>query len=656
MNGSAQPGREGPVGGAGVSPERWSVRRNGAWIALGVVAALHVALILRFEPLAVIFGPEPITTLDYEMHYQQTFRAAQAFEESGRLWSYDPHLLAGQLSGAIFDANNKLYEVFTIALGVFGVPLHTGHNLFILFVHLLVAPVLYAAARLFGLGEGETVLAVGLGSACWFFDSFAHFVWWVGMVSFGFAAVLSLLPVALFYRWLADRRPRHLILMGFLLALIHTLHPYSFFVLVVPMGFLYIRARRRLRKWEHLVVAGCVVFAVVCNLWWIAVAIRFWHYILDSGFFMDATARVLFFDYLGLLKEPGQTGVVAVRSAFRFLALFGGLFGVLMWRRERDDRYALFAVALGALLCASYLGGYLAALRQIQPYRFSLPATFFAVIPAAAFLMAAVRTWRETRLPTLVVATGVLAMLVVAPRFARDMIYFLPEAVPRPTRPLPAPAVNINHSFRFGTIVWPEPFDFSHQPMGSDQRAVAEFVRENDDGSGRWLVEWWAYGEHLAWATDAQVLGGFREINLAHSDANWFRRHPDGAGPEPEALERYLEQYNVKWVVVSNPVPALESRTDLLRLERTVGGSRFYRSRVPSSYFMDGGTGEVTASLDRIEVRGSRGGDLVLRYHYLETLSCRPDCSLYRAEVPGDRVGFIGVRGAPRDFVIENTG
>ena len=630
------------------------MRKHAVWIFLGIVAALHVALTLRFEPLEVVFGPDPIATMDYGTHYQQNFRAAQAFEESGRFWSYNPHLLAGQLSGVIFDADNKLYEVFTIALGIVGVPLHTGHNLFVLLVHLLVAPVLYWAARLFGLGRGAATVVLGLGSACWFFDAFAHWVWWVGMISYGFASVLALLPVALFYRWLRTRQPFHLILMGVLLALIHLLHPYSFFILVVPMCFLYMRSRRELGWREHLGVAVCVLFTLLCNSWWLAVALRFWNHILDSGYYMGATPGFLLFDYLGLMKEPSTTGVLAVRSAFRFLALFGGLFGLLMWRRERDDRFGLFAITLGTLLGVAYLGGYLGALRQVQPYRFGLPAMFFSVIPAAVFLVAAIRECRETRLPRLVVALGLLATLVVVPRFVRDMLYFLPEAVPHHTNPLPSPPPNINSGAGFGTIIWPKPFDFSHRPIALHDRAVTQFVRDHDDGSGRWLVEWWALGERLAWATDAQVIGGFREYNLAHSDANWFRRYPDGAAPDAEAFERYLEQYNVRWVVVSNPVPALESRTDLLNLEHEVFGTRIYRTREPSSFFLDGGPGEVTASLDRIEVRGSRGGDLVLRYHFLETLRCRPDCSLYRAEAPGDRVGFIGVRGAPRDFVIEN--
>jgi hypothetical protein len=53
--------------------------------------------------------------------------------------------------------------------------------------------------------------------------------------------------------------------------------------------------------------------------------------------------------------------------------------------------------------------------------------------------------------------------------------------------------------------------------------------------------------------------------------------------------------------------------------------------------------------------RRSGEGELVLRYHWLETLRCRPGCELHRVEVPGDRVGFIGVSNAPPDFEIGNS-
>jgi len=62
----------------------------------------------------------------------------------------------------------------------------------------------------------------------------------------------------------------------------------------------------------------------------------------------------------------------------------------------------------------------------------------------------------------------------------------------------------------------------------------------------------------------------------------------------------------------------------------------------------------VKAELDRLTVTGSRGGDLVLKHHHMEKLVCRPGCEIYRAETPGDRVGFIGVRYPPPDFEIVN--
>jgi len=45
----------------------------------------------------------------------------------------------------------------------------------------------------------------------------------------------------------------------------------------------------------------------------------------------------------------------------------------------------------------------------------------------------------------------------------------------------------------------------------------------------------------------------------------------------------------------------------------------------------------------------------VLRFHWLETFVCRPDCRLRREPVDADPVGFIRVEAPhPADFVIEN--
>ncbi len=628
------------------------------WATLGLLLVVHVALTLRFEPLSVIFGPEPISGIDYDTHYEQALRALEAFRTSGRLWSWDPHLLAGQLSGAIFDADSKLHEVFVIALASLGVAPHRAFNLFVLLGHLGLPFAVYAAARLFRLRREAAACAVALASMCWFFDGFSHWVSWVGMISYGMAAYMALLPLALFHRYLEDRRGAQIAGVAGLLALQHLLHPYSFFILVAPMTWLFARRYRTLSTRERAQVLVAAALAVVANLWWLAPALRFFHYILDSAFYLDAGASFLVFDYLGLLKDPSTTGVVAVRSGFRFLAYGGALFALVAWRRDRDARLPVFGVALGVTLGVAYLGGYVPPLRQIQPYRFSLAATFLATIPAGAFLFdATAELWRlasERLLPrSTALLVGLLA-LVAAPRLARDAIYFLPELVPKVDRPLPGGLPNVNAAPEFGTVLWPGGFDYKHTPMTDDVRKVIEWVKARDDGQSRFLVEAWILGERLAWATDAQILGGFREFNLQHSDANWFRRHPTGGATDPAEFPRYLRQYNVGWVVMTAPMPELEGRLDVLEPFARLQGHRIFRVKQAPSFLEGDAPARVSARVDSLRVEGAPPGDLVLRYHFLPTLRCRPGCEVYRAPVPGNRVGFIGVKGAPADFEIYN--
>jgi hypothetical protein len=192
-----------------------------------------------------------------------------------------------------------------------------------------------------------------------------------------------------------------------------------------------------------------------------------------------------------------------------------------------------------------------------------------------------------------------------------------------------------------------------HLPPPPDLSAVDDYVREHADGS-RWLVEDWLTGERLAGSTNAPILGGFHALNLQHSDADFFRAHPDGDAP-PGELDAYLARYAVGWVVVQTILPSIETRDDLLELQANVAGHRIYRVRERTGYVVDG-PGTVEASMDRVRVRGSRGGRLTLRFHWLETLACEPGCRVVRVPVDGDRVGLVGVEGAPPDFEIRNAG
>ncbi len=628
-------------------------RRAFALWSLGLFA-LHVAVLLYMSPPCVILGPSPMLSFVWSTHYEQCKRAVESFSASGRGWMWDPRLLAGQPSGAIFDADNKGYELFCLALVKLGVPFDRAFNSFIWLALAAVFPAVLLGARLLGQPRRAALLGAALASGIWWFDGFSHWLWFVGMISWGIVSYAWLVPLGLFMGYLRDRRPWQVILLGPMLALVHTVHPYVFFVLVAPMLVAYFRARQGLSRREHALIVGAAAVTVAANAWWLRVAFKFWHYILDSGYYLDATPDFVLWDWLAITKEPWVTGVVANLSAFRFVALALAAIALVLWRRERDPRLVWVAVAAGVPLFVAYVGGVTPGLRQLQPYRFILPLVMLsAVLAGGALDRLASPVWaalRERGAPGL--ALGAL-LIVATPRLVRDVQYFIPELVPTHKKALPLPPPNVSGPLELGIQGWPKPYSFRHS-LDDKAPLLERFVSANDDGQSRWLLEWWMSGEQLAGRTRAQVLGGFREINLAHSDANYFRVHEEGKPIDPEDFRRYLEAFNVGWVGLVLPYPSIEDRRDLL--EPVVGppGARWYRVRLAPSWFVGGGPGVVTASNDRLLVKGSVGGSLVLKYHFLETLKCRPGCTLRRVASPLSRVGFIGVDGAPTDFEIYN--
>ena len=67
-------------------------------------------------------------------------------------------------------------------------------------------------------------------------------------------------------------------------------------------------------------------------------------------------------------------------------------------------------------------------------------------------------------------------------------------------------------------------------------------------------------------------------------------------------------------------------------------------------------TGRIAKqAFNRISITEAHGDDIVIRFHWMETLRCRHDCVVHRLKIPGDRVGFIRVHKPPRHFEIYNS-
>ncbi|MEM7151588.1 MAG: glycosyltransferase family 87 protein [Myxococcota bacterium] len=621
----------------------------GLWLASAVVLVFGgpVAMLWYFGGERLL-STVPYGGFDYDTHVSQVWRVLEGLRGWGKTWIYDVQHLAGYPNGTIFDADNKGWEAFTWALVSMGVPQGQAFNLFIITAHLLVSPVVYVSARLFGLRHNASLSAAAMAVLYWFFDSWIHWEWFVGMVAYAFASYLFLLPFAAFYRWIKERRAWQAGLCAVSMALAHLVHPYTFFLLVGPMAVLYLREARSLSRGEHAVVWGIAGVTVLFNGVWLGVALSFWHYILDSSLFADTTLDSLLWDMFGLLGDPTAMGVIGNRTGFRFTLLAGALMGLWAWWRRSDDRTAPFAVGLGILLALTYLGGY-TFFANIQPHRHVGPTGFMAIIPCAGALELA---WKErlwTRLSRPAIALLVVLGVPAAQHLSRDILYFTERSLPEP-RPL------MDGQRVYYTMLGYGPHgDFSYGRWQHDE--LAQWVRDHDTRRSRFLVDGWHVGEQLVWKTKAQIIGGFIWRNLEHSWANFFRLRPQGIST-PAELQKYLETYAIEYVIISTPQDLAPwwDKNPLLERVKTIEHVRIYRTKAQPNLFIEG-NGLIDARTNRIGVSGTDPNeDVVIRYHWLETLVCEPDCSLERVPIETDKVGFIRVPAPhPADFAIVNS-
>ena len=624
----------------------------------GLVLAAVLLLGLHALSILYIFGdalPLPAIAFnrgDFGTHAEQVRRVLESFETAGQHWCYDVQLLAGAPNGVLFDADNKGWELWTWALVKLGVGEGKAYNAFVLAIHVAMPLVIYASARLFRLDRAAALTTTGLALLLWSFDSFTRWMWYVGTVSYVFVAYFALLPLALFHRWIEDRRPVFALGCAVGLALAHLVHPYIFFILVGPMLAEYVRAgmiERSMSAVQHACTWAIAALTLLVNGWWLRTALRFVHYLLDSAFYEQSGLRFVVYDFFGLLFDSSTQGMIGPRTAVRTLALIATVFALRAWRRSADRRRLPFLVLIVVMAAFAYLGGY-TVVAQIQPYRHALPLGFALLIPAGWWLTetARARPWRSLQAGQRAVAVILLAFAVQ--HLARDMLYFFAPSLPdrqylEGGREAPMGAL--------GHVLTP---GYRYEDQNQWESIIA-WVAKNDDGQARFLVQEQVLGEYLMARTKAQVIGGFLVMNLEHSDANWWRHN--GIEPPYDAakMRRFFETYGVRWVIVEKRGlnPWWDAQTDLFSRAGFADGMIVYRVK-PKISLIDG-KGKVQARINRIEVSGTQPNqDVVLRYHWMETLRCSPDCTIEREPVEGDRVGFMRVPAPhPKDFVIENS-
>jgi hypothetical protein len=564
----------------------------------------------------------PIHYTDYALHYAGVWSAAQNLAQ-GRLWGYSPYFHAGYPAGALFEANNKGIELASVALHHLGAPLPHAFNAVVLALMAAAPFSVYVAARLLGIDGTASGLAQALALALWYGDPAVSWTWQGGTLAFGSASACSLVVSAALWRWAGIAGPeqpsrRHAALLFGLGPLLFWIHPYAFFLLLMPMGAAVLLAWGRWPWHRRVVPLFWAGWVMVLSWPWLRLVVRFLPQKTSSAQFLQGGLPQLLEDrpYLGL----------------RLVVLGLAALGLWLWRRAGRMVWLAVSASLVVWLALAY-GGVYAGFGDVQPYRFVIPALLLGTIPAA---QGACRAWRRSRW----VGVLVIALLVAA---VAPPLYW-----GRPRRRLQAD----------GT-----PRDHLSGPS-RDERQVCRGLQGRDLHRGRVLTNDWRLGAYLPSCSGAQVIGGpFLDVWTTYGHANAGMDDVFGvplADLDLQGLRNHLARYNVRWVVANVEIyPDVydfaawrRDHPGLLELIDRHGVFEVCEVRQPGagSWFLEG-TGEVRAEHNRLSVRNASPDGLVLKYHWLDSLRTEPVLQLRPVSVGRDPVPFIGVEnGEVTDF------
>jgi len=587
---------------------------------------LHAGLVLRQFPMRSLREGHPLTSAELSCHLAHASEGHEFLAKRHRLWGYSNRYMAGYPFGLWNSFGKRGYE---FAPAIFPMlSLEAAYYLWIV-LSAFLPPVLMAWAGhvVYGRWRTTTVCFL-LAGAVYHLGNIIKYPWTSGMIAYVFGGALAALYGAYLYRAWSCGSFRLAFVAGITLGVTLWVHPFAALpaalaTLAVP-GFDRARARSSIRAWlclgTALAMAGGLLLPWLLPLWAFRdQRIYMSHVRLESGIkylimdvFSDRRYRFPFD------RRPLLHVVLVLAAVGSMIAARRGARGVLVFT----------GTAAGLFLCA-YFFAYSRFLEQTQPYRFLGTAKLFALVPAALGLEQLWRWFRESN------AGGRLATVSVALMLAPSLLGYGLDFVN----------------------------DWGRTAHGLDEhrRAVVAWLQARRDRPGRVLVEDWILGNVVPYYTGQEVIGGtmVAEAPLLQS---WPRAGVEAAMRQGD-LERYLDLYNVAFVIAQSPywreaVEALEPRCR--RIEQFGPLSVFECDTNRLSYLWNSDPAEgatVKAEPNRIVIEAAPAGRFVIKYHYLQSLKAPAGVHLFPQKLLEDPAPFIGVDNPAglRSIVIDNA-
>lgn len=582
---------------------------------LFVIFGIQFLKTQKIIPLSFLFSPQPLSLQEYGWDLKRAVEGNQ-MKTGGQSFAYDPTLLAGYPAGTLVEPGSWLTQLLAQWLAPIFPPAMSIK--WIVFLIFLFSPLcIYLAARLFELNVWGALVAFAISVGSFADLDFSSRI----LMSFGWygyigATYLTFLSSAFLYRWLKGGRWWHGLLFVITLSFIPILD-FSALALMFVSVTAILTAQFQLRQWRKSLIIPLALFfigilywnriepAMVFRRWWSVPPD--WHYWLQ-------------FKYSVL--PWNESWEELFRAGMRLGILFFGLSGIILIIQKNQNRQSLLFLfwAIGIILL-SFLGNYIPGMDRLIPIRFLSASSILLAIPAGFFISQA--------------------------SFFKD----------HPLR-LTFPILFLWFQMTWMIKACPSYLKLSLDENTNKKKSISNLITRLPK-NGRILIE-----DPSLSPTDVAIpplpssheyLGLMRHLSgFLHTQSTcfltlgvekiWFLGREFSSYTAEELVEA-LERYNIQTVVIFTKYTrakflrhperfSLLLKTDQAAIFRVIG--------IPPSYLMKG-TGDVQASVNRIEIKNPSQGDLLLKYHWLDSLQALDNVRMWPQIVGNDPVPFIAV-------------
>lgn len=630
--------------------------------SLLIIFLFYLIIVLRLFPASCLVNEEPINYNDYMLHYYHWNTFSSYMDDAGKPYGYNPYWMSGYPDNTIYDVENKGVELLTYISEKIGMKSVIIFKWYLFFTFMLGPFLTYWAAKNFGFSRNVSLIILILQIIFWFTIPYIRVMVVAGTYSYVFVSYLSIYILSLLYRYLAKQDRKALIGLFILAPIAVLLHVYSALIICVPGLILYLLYIREQPKFVHIMLASVALLVLLVNSFWLIPLARFLHYSTVSEAYVNQGSLFTFLMYslMAIVFAPALLlTVIYSFSGLKRIRMDMGNKLFVFWGST-----ILFYLLLGAL------GRYTPFTRMLVPLRYHVNMFQYMAFPGAIGIYLSIKglksKYKEKRF------CGILVRICLSLSVLVPFILF----------------VGISNAYAGDNpIAWFYSRNLcNHIENHPQSEAFINWLKDNTEEDGRILIEsiWspmeeeqdkWFYMNYeplLPLLTNREFIGGPRDdafFQHNHSglylDFVEFEQLADSENIqmilfkrpinniELDELKEYFDLYNVQWIITSRNLAKdyFSQFTDYITKVKEFGEVWIYKvDRTPS--YIIGGEGEVDATFNHIYVKNFTGGDIIIKYHWMEGLATKPALKLEEVKLMDDPVGFIKIYDAPSEFEI----